>query len=93
MPHAHHSLKAPLLSVVLDAQTGMDLCATPSRLANIIDSSTGRSRVNASHCFWVIVNRREMRVYLNITGEKASKVTLSSHDALDHVRFVNAHGM
>lgn len=88
-----HALKAPLLSVVLDAQTGVDCRATPLRLANVLDSIEGVPQTNAPHCFWVIANRREIRTNLNITGDKVSKVTLSSHDALDHISFIYAHGM
>jgi hypothetical protein len=92
-PRPVHTLQAPLLSVVLDARTGIDCRAIPLRLAHVIDSIKEEIHANAPHYFWVIANRREIRTHLNITGEKVSKVTLSSHDALDHISLVNAHGM
>ena len=91
--HVHHSMKAPVLSVVLDARTGMNCRPTPSRLADVMDSTRDRTPLKAAHCFWVIASRREIRVHLNVTGEKVSKVSFSSHDTLDHASLITAHGM
>lgn len=92
----HHSLNAPILSIVLDARTGTDCWATQQGFADAIKSTLGslssKEGPGHPHCFWVAANQREIRNGLNITGDKVSKFSLASQDALDHIGLVNSQG-
>ncbi|KAF8583420.1 hypothetical protein K439DRAFT_62403 [Ramaria rubella] len=81
--HNHLSPHPPIFAAVFDARDGIDCRATPTRFANAIGPHAD-TKTNATHCFWVAANRREIRTNLNITGDKVSRVNLSSQDALQY---------
>ncbi|KAF8515733.1 lethal giant larvae like, C-terminal-domain-containing protein [Hysterangium stoloniferum] len=93
--HTHHTFLAdsdPIMSVVLDSQTGKDCHAVPSNLAKILEHDIVDMPPTNIHCYWIVANWREIRVYANITGDKVFKVSLSSQEAIDFLNPVYAHG-
>ena len=89
----HPPVSKPILFTVLDAKTGEDCVATPTRLAMAIGGPDAEEReITGLDTYWVVASQKEMRSLLGLTGDKVSKTSFGSAEHPEYIGMIAEAG-
>lgn len=91
---SHDSLAFPLLSAVLDVESGAEIGTPRHRLQLAMqDTAEPPSKEKRSRCIWIAASRKAVRTHLDFNGERIAKYELGEHEEFVNVQVITKNGL